>query len=192
MKSNKLINLIFELGQLKRVKHEGWRLVGVEHPESVAEHSLRAAQIGYLIAKLEGYKNPEEICAMLVFHDMAETRVGDIHKVANRYVKRDEKSAAKAQTKELGKLGIEIFKLWETSENIKTVQGIIVKDADLLDMAFMAKEYMEQGHKYAKDWIHNIEKRLKTKTAKKLLSGLKKTHSNEWWKGLKKIKTNKI
>ena len=58
MKQNKSnlknqINFLFELGQLKRVKHEGWRLVGVEHPESVAEHSLRAAQIGYVIAALE-------------------------------------------------------------------------------------------------------------------------------------------
>lgn len=47
----KIITFIFELVQLRRIKHEGWRLVGIDNPESVAEHSLRAAQIGYILAK---------------------------------------------------------------------------------------------------------------------------------------------
>ena len=31
--------------QLRRIKHEGWRLIGVDNPESVADHSLRAGKI---------------------------------------------------------------------------------------------------------------------------------------------------
>jgi putative hydrolase of HD superfamily len=48
-----LVRLIFETLHLKHVKHEGWRIIGVEHPDSVAEHSLCAAQIAYIIAKME-------------------------------------------------------------------------------------------------------------------------------------------
>ncbi|MGC9308938.1 MAG: HD domain-containing protein, partial [Thermoplasmatota archaeon] len=44
---------IYELGMLRRIRREGWRLAGIE-PESVAAHSLRAAQIGYLLACMEG------------------------------------------------------------------------------------------------------------------------------------------
>ena len=43
-----IVNYIFELGQLKRIKQEGFRLNGIDKPHSVAAHSLRAAQIGYI------------------------------------------------------------------------------------------------------------------------------------------------
>ena len=49
----KITNLIFEGLHLKRIKHEGWRMCGIENPDSVAEHSLNAAQIGYILAKME-------------------------------------------------------------------------------------------------------------------------------------------
>lgn len=70
MTSKDILNFIFELGQLKRIKHEGWRLIGVKFPESVADHCLRAAQIGYILAKMEKYENPFEVCSMVVFHDI--------------------------------------------------------------------------------------------------------------------------
>jgi len=47
-----LINLFFELGQLKKIQYRGWSLIGVKNYETVAEHNLRAAQIGYFLAKL--------------------------------------------------------------------------------------------------------------------------------------------
>ena len=56
MQSKEILKFFFEMGQLSRVKREGWRLLGMETPESIADHSLRAAQIGWVLAKLEGYK----------------------------------------------------------------------------------------------------------------------------------------
>ncbi len=99
MNTQNLINFIFELGQLKRIHHEGWKLAGVDTPDTVAEHALRAAQIGFILAKMEGYENPYEVCTMLVFHDIGEARVGDIHKVANRYVTVDEAGANNGERK---------------------------------------------------------------------------------------------
>jgi len=182
-----LLKFIFELSQLRKIKHEGWRLVGIDNPESVADHSLRAAQIGFLLAELEGYENPLEMCSILVFHDIEECRVGDIHKIANRYIKVDEEAVVKEQTEKLDEMGKKVFELWKKSEEITTRAGIIAKDADLLEQAFTAKEFMEKGYTFAQDWINNVSKKLQTKSAKDILVLLKEVNSNDWWQGLKKI-----
>jgi putative hydrolase of HD superfamily len=179
-------NFIFELGQLRRVKHEGWKLFGKEEPESVAEHSLRAAQIGFVLAKLEGYKRPEEVCAILVFHDIGECRIGDLHKVARRYVESDEERAVRDQMEKLKGIGKDIFELWKQAETCDTEAGAIAKDADFLEMAATAKEYVEIGFTSAQDWIERIYKKLQTKSAKRILEKLKTADSNSWWVELKK------
>lgn len=74
MENKDVLNFIFELGQLKKVKREGWRLIGMDNLESVSDHTLRAAQIGFILAKLEKYENPLEVCTMVVFHDIGEWR----------------------------------------------------------------------------------------------------------------------
>jgi len=187
MNNKDILNFIFELGQLKKIEHEGWRLAGVNHPETVSDHGLRAAQIGFILAKMEKYKNPFEICTIIVFHDIAECRTGDVHKVANRYIKRDEKRAIKDQLAKLDNIGKEIFDLWQQAENQTTIAGKIARDADLLEQAVTAKEYLEQGHLLTQDWLNNVAKSLKTKSAKDLLDSLKETKSTDWWQGLKKI-----
>lgn len=188
MDNKKLLNFFFELGQLKMVEHEGWRLAGINHPETVSAHSLRAAQIGYVLAKLENYANPAEVCSMLVFHDIAECRTGDIHKVANRYVTVDDHRAAEDQLSGLEEIGKDISALWHQVEDKSTAAGVIAKDADYLEQAITAKEYMEQGHAFAENWIDNVSKNyLKTFSAQKLLADLKKADSNDWWQGLKKL-----
>jgi len=65
--------------------------------------------------------------------------------------------------------------------------GNIAKNADLLEQGLTAKELLERGYKYAQDWINNIGKRLRTKSAKKIWEELKKIDSNSWWQGLKKV-----
>lgn len=182
-----ICDLIYELGQLRRIKHEGWKLSGVDSPESIAEHSLRAAQIGFILAKLEGHENPEKVCAILVFHDIDECRIGDIHKVANRYIESDEERAVMEQTEKLREIGRDIFHLWKQAEYKDTKAGVIAKDADLFEMAATAREYMERGFISTQDWIKNITKKLQTESAKKLLKLLNNSNPNEWWKGLKKV-----
>ena len=124
---------------------------------------------------------------MLVFHDIGECRIGDLHKIASRYVEADEARAVKEQTESLGIIGKDIFRLWNDVEEKKTTAGIIAKDSDLLEQAVTAKEYVEKGYAYAQDWITNVGKRLQTNAAKELWNQLGTTHSNMWWQGLKKI-----
>ena len=112
MDSKAILDFAFELGQLRRIKHEGWRTVGVEFPESVAEHSFRAAQIGYLLACMENYENPHEVSTLVLFHDIAEARTGDFHRVAKRYVSVNEQLAVDQQTNPLGSIGKDLQRYW--------------------------------------------------------------------------------
>ena len=86
MPHHSIAKLLFEMQHLKQIKHEGWRLSGVQHPDSVAEHSLCAAQIAYVLAQMEG-ADALRVTSMLVWHDMAETRIGELHKIASHYIK---------------------------------------------------------------------------------------------------------
>lgn len=192
MKLENIVNFIFELAQLKRIKHEGWRIAGVTELDTVGEHSLRAAQIGYILAHMEGYENPNEVCTMLVFHDIGECRIGDIHKVAIRYIEPNEKKAVEEQVLHLDKAGETIFNLWEQVEEKNTQAGIIAKDADYIEQAFTSKEYIEKGYSFAQAWIDNIEKALKTESAKKILQQLKISNSNDWWQHMKDVPTKQL
>jgi putative hydrolase of HD superfamily len=187
MQSREILKFFFEMGQLSRVKREGWRLLGIEQPESIADHTLRAAQIGWVLAKLEGYGNPHEVAAILMFHDIGETRIGDIHKLANRYITADETSAVAEQTSRLGDFGAQVLELWHQIEERSSTAGIIAKDADLLELAVRAREYMAQGFADAKEWFEAAEQRVTTKSAKALIAELPNMSPSEWWHGLKKL-----
>ena len=186
MDYKKILTFIFELAQLKRIKHEGWRVAGIDNPGSVGAHALRASQIGYILAHLENYPNPNEVAVILVFHDIGECRIGDLHKIANRYVDADEEKAVKDQLKPLGDLGKDIYKLWAETEHEKTKAGVIAKDGDLLETVVTAKEYLEIGYTHAHLWIDNIEKHLQTKSAKTMFKKLKTVNSFEWSQNLSK------
>lgn len=189
MTNKDILNFIFELGQLKKVRHNGYRLAGVDNVNlpSVAEHSLRAAQIGFILAKMEKYKEPQKIVAMLVFHDAAECRTGDINKVSGRYLSVDKEKLNKEQLGKLGTIGKEINKLVEETSYKKGKAGIIAKDADYLEQAITAKEYLEKGIKPTQTWINNVGKSLQTKSAKQLWSLLKSSNSANWWKNFMRI-----
>ncbi|HMA83631.1 MAG TPA: HD domain-containing protein [Candidatus Thermoplasmatota archaeon] len=178
----------YELGMLQRVQREGWKLLGVTHPESVAEHSLRSAQIAYVLAILEDHPSPETVCSMLVFHDIGECRIGDVQKVANRYIQSDERRAVSDQLEPLNDIGTRIFRLWDEIESQDSKKGIIAKDADLLELALTACEYKKQGFTAADDWLEKTRKRLNTSSAKKLLESFIETDPISWWDGLKQLK----
>ena len=182
---DKYTSFFFELGQLKYVPRSGLHLIGVKNPDSVAEHTARTAQIAYILAKLEGYEKPEEVAVMALFHDMAETRVQDVHKVASRYTQVEEKRAVEEQLEPLPEIKDDILRFWEETENRSTVAGNIAKDADSLEIALTAKEYVERGYPRAADWIERSGKRLTTESAKKLHKAIEAVSSNDWWNGLK-------
>jgi len=185
-----IINFFYEMGNLKRVKRSGWWRVGIKDSENIAEHSHRAAIIAYVLARLEG-ADARKAALLCIFHDIAEVRIGDIDKLNARYIDTEhvEKKALKEQVSKLPKdIQKEIVSFFNEINDRKTKEGIIAHDAEQLECAIQAKEYLEIGYKGAENWIKNVKnKRLITKTARKLLDTMEKTSSADWWKGLEKI-----
>lgn len=195
MSIKNIVNFIFELNQLKRIRHSGFKLCGVKDPDGIAEHAWRAAQIGYILAVMEGIKNPEKVAAMVLIHDNGEARIGDHHKVSARYfdTKAAEHQAFSDQLEQLGNgVGEKWQKYFNEFENRDTKEGLIAKDADWLEQAFQAKEYVDLGYESAGDWINNVEKAIETKSAKLLLAEMKKIKFTDWWRGLKKMTYKKL
>lgn len=183
-----ITNFIFELGALKNVKRSGWWIINVKDPENVAEHSFRSGVIGHFLAKLEKV-DANKVALMSFFNDLHEARLNDLHKVGHRYIdfRKAELAAREDQAKGLGETGKEMLELHKEFIEQKTKESIVARDADLLEVAFQAKEYIEIGYKDAQDWINNVKKIIVTESAKKILKEMEKTSSNNWWKNLKKI-----
>lgn len=189
------VNFIFEINQLKRQRHSGWYLAGVPAPDSIAEHVTRAAQIGYILAEMEGDANPEKVACMILVHDNGEARIGDQNKVSARYFNNKE-AEHNAFHEQLQCLQESIQAKWKQYfkefEKRATKEGVIAKDADWLETAFQAKEYVDLGYSSAQNWIDNVEKALETGSAKKLLVEMKNTQFTDWWKDLKKMTYTKL
>ena len=58
----------------------------------------------------------------------------------------------------------------------------LAKEADYLEQAFQARIYQQCWYQHTKNWIDNIETRLETSSAKKILEEMKTTDFIEWWK----------
>ena len=164
------VDLIFQLGNLKNTKRSGWLTIGITDCESVAEHSFRCAVVAYIIAREEGLGPGDARRAMMaaLMHDAHESRMGDLHRLAKRYAKPDD---ALAMKETLGRF------LPEFTVNDKRIMEI-VKDADLLEMFFQAKEYSDEGNSYAKLWL--APKKLKTAGAKRIYLKMIKRDSRRW------------
>lgn len=176
-----VVRFTFELGQLRAEARHGWNRI-YENPETVAEHTQRAASLGYLLAHREGFSDPNLIATMILFHDTHETRTGDADKVQRKYLKIDEEGAARHQTEGLGLAGKAIFQMWLEVEEGKTEAGRIAKDAEILEMVFTARELVIRGNTDAQEWIKSSRKRLKTQAARDLLEIVDRADPAEWWK----------
>ena len=187
-KTSEIVKYLFEAGQLKRVRRSGWWMIGVEHPESIAEHSFRAAIVGYILGKMENV-NADKVAMMALFNDMHEARLNDLHKVGHRYIdfRKAEKKAFDEQVQRLPKeIADGLKRNFSQFSTDSTKEGVVARDADLIECALQAKEYIDKGFKDANDWLKNIKKHIRTNSAKKLLGKIEKGDSNLWWKGLKK------
>jgi putative hydrolase of HD superfamily len=183
-----IVKYLFEAGQLSEVKRSGDLLIGIDNPQTVAEHSFRGAVVAFILGKMEGV-NAEKAALTVLFHDIPETRIGDIHKVGQRYI--DSKAAEKkAFEEQVAPLPEEIkkgIKGFDYSNGDSSPEGVVARDADLIECALQYREYLVKGNKDAQDWLNNIRKIVRTKTAKKLLDEIEKSDPRAWWKGLKKI-----
>lgn len=174
-----IVNFFFELGMLKKTPRSGFQFLG-SGSESVADHSFRTALIGYTLARLSKDADPYKVVCLCLFHDVPETRIGDLNYVNKQYVQAREKEAVSDLAATLP-FGAEFEALMEEYREEKTEESRLVHDADQLDLILELKGQKDLGNNYAESWIHFALKRLKTRLGKEVAEEILRTDSSDWW-----------
>jgi putative hydrolase of HD superfamily len=159
----------YELGVLKRVRRAGWWQAGVRDPESVAEHTMRVAQLAAMIAAEEG-ADPARAAFLALWHDSQETRTGDLPHTVDGYLTKPEPRQITAdQTEKLpGRSRDVIRTAVDEYESRQTIEALCAKDADKLEMLLQAIEYRDVGVHRVDGWIDSARKSLKTETGQRI------------------------
>lgn len=179
MELSAIADFLFEVGMLKRTPRSGFQFLGTGR-ETVAEHSLRCAVIGYVLGRMSGNLETNRIVLMCLFHDLPEARTGDLNYVNKKYVKADEEAAVRDMTSALP-FGDEIRRLTEEFRNGTTPEADSAHDADQLEMILQLKELGDLGNRYSQDWISTAVKRLRTEDAGRLARSILNTDFSGWW-----------
>lgn len=160
---------LFEIGLLKRSKRAGWWIAGIKDPETIAEHSWRAAITGMMIASMEG-ADPTRTAMLCVLHDTSETRIGDIPHVGRAYLKAtsNEEIVADQLAEVPESIRATIQDAVDEFEAQETPESICAKDADKLECLIQAVEYRHGGAGTVGPWIDSSYAALKTDTARAL------------------------
>lgn len=184
------LRILLEAGLLKRVRRSGWWVVGIDDPETVAEHSFRASLIGYFLAKKEGV-DAYKVLLMTLFNDLHEARINDLHKMGQRYIDfpAAEKKVFKEQIQGLDyKIRVELERLRFELDKQSSPEAVLARDADILECLLQAKEYHSQGKTLAKNFFKKAPACLKTKSARLLWSNIKKAAIDKWWQAISEFR----
>ncbi|MFA5107994.1 MAG: HD domain-containing protein [Candidatus Micrarchaeia archaeon] len=178
MVDESVANFLFEAGMLKNLPRSGWKTIRAPD-ESVAEHCFRAMMVADLLSLMAKMNEGERLALLraVLYHDLHEARIGDLHKIARKYAESDEKKAERDQREKLP------AKIQEEITN--ALEGLPKKiidyasDADKLECAITAKEYLDLGYK-SQEWMSSTKAGLRTKEAKELFLQIEKANSLEW------------
>jgi putative hydrolase of HD superfamily len=176
-----LTGFVYEIGLLKRYKRTGWLIAGVSDPESIADHSFRAAVLAGIIAAMEG-ADPARAALLSVFHDSQETRLTDIPYLAKAYVQRAPNEQVTAdQTRGMpGPVADLIATTVGEYEEKTSLEARCARDADKLECLVQAIEYREQGNQNIQPWIDSSLAALQTASAKELADEALRLRSLDW------------
>ncbi|WP_018654604.1 HD domain-containing protein [Actinomadura flavalba] len=179
----RLTGLIYELGLLKRYKRAGWHVAGVAVPESIADHSFRAAVIAAVLAAMEG-ASPERAALLSLFHDSQETRLTDLPLLAKPYVTRAPNTEVTArQTRGLPPaVAALIGGVVGEYEARESPEALCARDADKLECLFQALEYGHQGNPATGPWVDSNRALLRTASALRLADAAVATDFLDWVK----------
>ena len=179
MELKAIADFLFEVGMLKRTPRSGFQFLGTGR-ETVAEHSLRCAVIGYVLARMSDSLCTEKVVYMCLFHDLVEARTGDLNYVNKKYVEADENAALQDMTSGLP-FGSEIRTLTIEFNERDTPEAQAAHDADQIEMILQLKELGDLGNRYSNDWITAAMKRLRTDDGKRLARSILNTDFSAWW-----------
>lgn len=184
----RLTNLIYEAANVKRMLRTGWQRLG-DNEEGVGEHSFMTAVIAYLLAKQINMQDKkdrvvsmEKILIMSIFHDFHEGRTGEMDKVAKLYMTRHED---KANIDIFAGIDDELLAQLNEYEAKKTLEALVVYEANVIAFGVECKILMERGNTHAKEWMDANSLRVRLPESVELMTALASTDSQDWWKDIR-------
>jgi 5'-deoxynucleotidase YfbR-like HD superfamily hydrolase len=183
-------DFLHEMGQLKKVRRAGWFFAGVSDPETVAEHTFRAAIVGLALAHLAG-ADPARTAALCLLHDSAEARIGDIEAVGRAYVATASPEAVNThQTSAMPEALAQVFQgLVREYEAEDSIESHLAHDADKLETLLQAREYQTDGQHDTLEWQESTTAVLRTDAGKELAAAITATTPRSWWSAFGKSYT---
>jgi putative hydrolase of HD superfamily len=172
----------FELGVLKNLRRTGWAHVGIRDAETVAEHSLRVAQLAALIAAEEG-ADPARAAFLAIWHDSQETRTGDLPHTARPYLAApvDAATITADQVAHLPRAAAAaVTGAVVEYEDRETAEARCARDADKLECMVQALEYRARGNAGVDGWITSSRDALTTDTARRIAAAAEQTSPLAW------------
>lgn len=174
-----IANFLFEAGLLQKTPRSGFVYLG-NGSQSVAEHINRTAYVGLALAQMNGKADMAKVLEMCLFHDFAEARVSDLNYMNQMYVERHEEKAVEDLTAHLP-FGPRVKGIIEEYERRESLEAILTKEADNLELLLSLRELVDVGNTKAASWIPPLIARMKTEEGKALAEQIMKTHSDDWW-----------
>jgi putative hydrolases of HD superfamily len=172
---------LHETGHLKNLPRAGWLLLGIQQPESVAEHSFRVGIVGLVLAVMEG-ADPGRTAALCLMHDVHETRIGDVPSVGRAYVTTAIPQAVTAhQTAAIPEEVASVLQaITAEYEDTESLESKVAHDADKIETRLQAREYATQGYG-SEPWQDTSIESLRTDSAKQLAQALITSDARGWW-----------
>lgn len=173
----------FELGHLKRLPRAGWLVAGTaERIESVADHSHRVALLAFTIAAAENVPNPDRAATLGAFHDVHETRIGDIPHAYRPYITAAHPDRITLdQTEGMSPaVASAIRQVVAEFEGQETAEARAAHDADRLDCLFQALQYQAAGVTGLEAWVDSSSSGLRTDTARSMSQEALTIRPGEW------------
>jgi putative hydrolase of HD superfamily len=176
------VKLAHEWGHLKRVPRTGWLRAGIQHPESVAEHSLRTAMLAWMLAGLEG-ADPERTATLALFHDSQESRTTDLDHVGRNYLHAIPNEQVTADQSEAlpQSLAALLRGLIAEYEGRSSLEAECARDADKLEMLLQALDYRQQGYGTTEPFIQTAVAALRTASGRRLGEAALRSDPAAWW-----------
>jgi putative hydrolase of HD superfamily len=174
----RLADFLFEAGMLRKTPRSGYQFLGSGR-ESVAEHSFRAALIGYALARAAGL-NAEHTAMLCLIHDFHEARTGDFNYVNSMYNSSRQRLAMEHALHGTD-LADSLLPLWDEQDAGQTREALLAKDADHLDLMLNLVEERNLGNPYAGKWLETAEKRIVTEEGRELARQILNADHTDWW-----------
>jgi putative hydrolase of HD superfamily len=155
---DKLLEFWKLLGNLKTIPRTGWLVRGVAMPETVAAHNWRVSLIAYHLSNFYPDADKEKIILMALYHELGETKLGDVPTPMGSYFSKDEVELQICE---------DIFKEYELFSKDKeiireyfekeTLEKRIVVAADKIDLFMQALFYWEAGNPKIEDFFRKLD-----------------------------------